>query len=108
MILIFWLCKNWRPSTVSRVFGRLQIISAGAMAFSHGTGDAQKAMGIITGALYVYQAKSGEMVVPWWVTVLCAISMAMGTAIGGWAVMKTLGMKLANLKPYNGFSAEAG
>ncbi|OHB74340.1 MAG: hypothetical protein A2Z34_00380 [Planctomycetes bacterium RBG_16_59_8] len=111
MILLYWICRRWRPSTVSRIFGRLQILSAGLMAFSHGTGDAQKAMGIITGALLsagiLSLGPGGEMSIPLWVRISCATMMGVGTAVGGWRVIKTLGMRLAHLKPYHGFAAEA-
>jgi PiT family inorganic phosphate transporter len=90
---------------VNSVFGKLQIVSAGAMAFSHGTGDAQKAMGIIAGALIA--GTSHEFTVPLWVRLACAIVMGVGTAIGGWSVIKTLGAGLSDLRPWQGFAAEA-
>jgi PiT family inorganic phosphate transporter len=109
-ILVMWIVRRWHPATVGRLFGRLQLLSAGAMAFSHGTGDAQKAMGIITGALLsanlIALGPDGEMHIPIWVRLLCASMMAIGTAVGGWRVMKTLGMRLAHLKPHQGFAAE--
>ncbi len=112
LVLLYYVCRNWRPSTVSRVFGKLQILSAGAMAFSHGTGDAQKAMGIITGALvaggFYSLGPHGEMRIPLWVRLACAAAMGIGTAIGGWRVMRTLGMRIVHLKPYQGFAAESG
>ncbi|MFH1024202.1 MAG: inorganic phosphate transporter [Planctomycetota bacterium] len=92
------------------LFGKLQLVSAGAMAFAHGTGDAQKAMGIITGSLlaggYVGLGPDGRMEIPFWVRLLCAGAMAIGTAVGGWAVMRTLGSKLTHLRTYQGFAAE--
>jgi PiT family inorganic phosphate transporter len=105
-----WIARNARPSTASSVFGRLQLVSAGAMAFAHGTGDAQKAMGIISGALMaagVTHATEGhDFVIPFWVRIACASAMALGTSLGGWRVMKTLGSRLAHLRTYQGFSAE--
>ncbi|MFB3892596.1 MAG: anion permease [Phycisphaerae bacterium] len=99
-----------RPSVAGRVFGRLQLVSAGAMAFAHGTGDAQKAMGIISGALMaagVTHASAGhDFVIPFWVRIVCASAMALGTSLGGWHVMRTLGSRLAHLRTYQGFSAE--
>ena len=95
---------------MTRVFGKLQIVSAGTMAFAHGTGDAQKAMGIITGALVsagiLHLGPGGEMGIPLWVRLACALAMGVGTAWGGWKVIRTLGMRLAHLKPYHGFAAE--
>jgi len=99
-----------RPSTASSVFGRLQLVSAGAMAIAHGTGDGQKAMGIISGALLAagvtHPASENDFVIPFWVRIVCAITMALGTSLGGWRVMKTLGSRLAHLRTYQGFSAE--
>lgn len=107
---IVWVFRRIRPRTAQRVFGKLQLLSAGAMAFAHGTGDAQKAMGIITGALVaggvVALGPDGRMEIPLWVRLASACCMAAGTAMGGWAVMKTLGTKLAHLRPYQGFAAE--
>jgi PiT family inorganic phosphate transporter len=80
------------------------------MAFAHGTGDAQKAMGIICGALIAAGRLSldphGRMPIPLWVRVACATAMGLGTAVGGWRVMRTLGMRIAELKPYHGCCAE--
>jgi PiT family inorganic phosphate transporter len=107
---VYLVCRSWSPGTVSRWFGRLQVVSAAAMAFSHGTGDAQKAMGIITGALLsaglLALPADGRMTVPLWVRLSCAAAMFLGTAIGGRRVIRTLGGRLADLKPYHGFAAE--
>lgn len=109
---IYWIFRRWPPQRVSGLFGKLQLFSAGAMAFSHGTGDAQKAMGIITGALIsgglIGAGKAGEMPIPLWVRLACAGAMALGTAWGGWRVIRTLGMRLAHLRPVQGFAAETG
>jgi inorganic phosphate transporter, PiT family len=93
------------PSTVNRFSQRLQIFSAAYMAFSHGNNDAQKTMGIITMALVSYYHLP-TFDVPNWVIYLCAIAMAMGTAVGGWRIIKTLGVKLASMRPINGFAAD--
>ncbi len=105
MLLLMWLFSRSTPSLVSNLFGRLQIISAAYMAFSHGSNDAQKTMGIITMALVSYY-NLPEFHVPMWVIILCATAMAFGTAVGGWRIIKTLGMRLANLRPIHGFAAE--
>ena len=80
------------------------------MAFAHGTGDGQKAMGIICGALMAAgvttATPTSEFVIPFWVRIVCAIAMAAGTSLGGWRVMRTLGSRLAHLRTYQGFSAE--
>jgi PiT family inorganic phosphate transporter len=104
--VVTWIARDVRPSLAASLFGKLQLCSAGAMAFAHGTGDAQKAMGIITGALMAASVSKGEFAVPLWVKILCASAMAVGTSLGGWRVMKTLGSRLVHLRTYQGFSAE--
>ncbi|MCL5022106.1 MAG: inorganic phosphate transporter [Nitrospirae bacterium] len=105
MLFLVWLFRRAAPSFVSKLFGRLQVVSAAYMAFSHGNNDAQKTMGIITMALVSYH-KLPAFDVPLWVIVLCATAMALGTAVGGWRVIKTLGMRLVHLRPIHGFAAE--
>ncbi|GGJ19054.1 inorganic phosphate transporter [Deinococcus roseus] len=107
MIILLWVIARWRPKTVSRVFAKLQIVSAAFMAFSHGSNDAQKTMGIITMALAAYMGWSGnEWDVPTWVVLSCAAAMGLGTSIGGWRIIKTMGHKVVDLKPVDGFVAE--
>jgi PiT family inorganic phosphate transporter len=109
MLTLLWLVRRWRPSSVSRNFRVLQLGSAGFMAFAHGSNDAQKSMGIITLALVAYAASQGqhaELDVPVWVIVACATAMALGTASGGWRIMKTMGHRIIKLRPINGFAAE--
>jgi inorganic phosphate transporter, PiT family len=106
-----WMFRRVRAAVATKVFAKLQIASAGYMAFSHGTGDAQKAMGIITGALIASGMQSspdGKFHIEWWVRILCATAMGVGSAVGGWRVMKTLGTRLAHLRPHEGFAAEVG
>jgi PiT family inorganic phosphate transporter len=105
MLFLVWLFRRSTPSLVGNLFGRLQILSAAYMAFSHGTNDAQKTMGIITMALVSYY-KLPEFHVPLWVILVCATAMALGTATGGWRIIKTLGMRLVQLRPIHGFAAE--
>jgi PiT family inorganic phosphate transporter len=115
MLLVAWTFRRVRAATASGLFGKLQIVSAGAMAFAHGTGDTQNPMGIIVGAMIAFQVATGKasdlmadghMHIPMWVRLSCAACMAIGTAVGGWAVIRTLGTSLAHLKPYQGFCAE--
>ena len=106
MLFMMWVFGRSAPSVVNSLFKKLQIASAAYMAFSHGNNDAQKTMGIITLALVSYY-KLPDFNVPLWVMLLCAASMAFGTALGGWRVIKTLGMKLVHLQPIHGFAAEA-
>src|SRR6185369_13600815 len=98
-----------RPAKLSRVFRRLQMVSAGFMALSHGSNDAQKTMGIITMSLLAYGAieKTGDKLhVPTWVVIACALAMAAGTAAGGIRIIKTMGTKIIDLRPIHGFAAE--
>ena len=113
MVLLLWLVRRMHPTTVNRNFRRLQLCSAGFMAFAHGSNDAQKSMGIITLALAAYASSqgheipAGELHVPWWVIVSCAAAMGLGTSTGGWRIMKTMGHKIIKLRPINGFAAES-
>jgi len=107
MVLISWLFFRVTRSIATRLFKRLQLISACFMAFSHGANDAQKAMGIITLALLsAGQIPSSE--VPTWVIGACAVAMGLGTAAGGWRIVRTLGMNIVKLEPVHGFAAETG
>ncbi|MBI5375293.1 MAG: inorganic phosphate transporter [Candidatus Schekmanbacteria bacterium] len=96
---------NWAPRKVNSIFGKLQLISVSFMALSHGTNDAQKVMGVITMAL-VSAGVQTTLDVPVWVILLCALTIALGTALGGWKVIQTLGMNLIKLQPVHGFAAE--
>ncbi len=104
------ISQNLRPKAAGAVFGKLQLVSAGAMAFAHGTGDGQKAMGIITGAMLATGALAAtshdSFPIPFWVRIVCALTMALGTSLGGWRVIRTLGSRLIHLRTYQGFSAE--
>ncbi len=110
MILLLWLVRGWKPYAVNRTFRVLQLISAGGMAFSHGSNDAQKSMGIITMALVAANLarfnERGQPIVEFWVIFVCAAAMGLGTASGGWRIMKTMGHKIIKLRPINGFAAE--
>ncbi|SDX36325.1 inorganic phosphate transporter, PiT family [Marininema mesophilum] len=105
MKLIRALFANSNPSKVKRIFRPLQIISSSLMAFSHGTNDAQKAMGIITLAL-VAGGYLDTVEVPTWVVIAAGLTMGLGTAIGGWRIIRTMGMRLAHLDTPHGFAAE--
>ena len=103
---IFWLVGNMAPKLVNKHFSRLQIISAAFMAFSHGSNDAQKSMGIITAALLSTGIIS-TFEVPVEVVLACATAMALGTSLGGWRIIKTMGSRIIKLEPVHGFAAEA-
>ena len=94
-----------RPGKVRRVFGRLQIVSAAFMAFSHGSNDGQKFIGVFTLALLLGGILP-EFKVPIRVILLCAITMPVGTAVGGWRIVRTMGLRLTKLEPVRGFAAE--
>lgn len=98
MVLLLNLCERVSPATVTRVFGRTQLISAAYMAFSHGSNDAQKTMGVITMALANYHGWTGEnWRVPLWVIAMAATAMGLGTAIGGWRIVRTMGLRVVQL-----------
>jgi PiT family inorganic phosphate transporter len=105
--LLYWLFHRARPSRVSRIFKNLQILSAMYMALSHGSNDAQKTMGIMTMALIGAQVLPKEAHVPLWVVLSAALAMGLGTVVGGWKIVKTLGLGLTQLRPIHGFAAEA-
>ena len=107
MVILVRIFAQTAPSRVTGIFKKLQILSAAYMAFSHGRNDAQKTMGIITMALVSYYGLQ-EFTVPFWVILSAGLAMGLGTALGGWRIIKTLGMRLVNLKPVHGFAAETG
>ncbi|PVV83991.1 inorganic phosphate transporter [Dehalogenimonas alkenigignens] len=107
MVAIMWLFSKSRPDRVGRIFSNAQILSASYMAFSHGRNDGQMPIGLITMAMVIY---SGNLAlwdsIPVWIILVAAGSISAGTAIGGWRVVKTLGVRMTALKPVNGFAAE--
>ena len=105
MIIMMWTFRNKAPYGLNKAFRKLQILSAAVMAFSHGTADAQKSMGVITMALVSYGTLA-TFEVPTWVKVSCAIAMALGTAAGGWRIIKTVGHDFVKLQPVHGFCVE--
>ena len=105
MLLLDRIFRNHSPSGLNKNFRRLQVASAALMAFSHGTADAQKSMGVITMALVSYGTLK-TFVVPWEVMVACATAMAFGTAAGGWRIIKTVGRDFVKLQPVHGFCVE--
>ena len=126
MALLYVLLRNWRPALVNAIFGRLQLLSSASMGFMHGTNDAQKTMGIIALALVAGTASGGfdhlpkwlhflytpeppkgeQLEIAVWIKVVCAMTMAAGTAAGGWRIIRTLGHKMVKLQPIHGFAAE--
>lgn len=120
MALLYMILLRWKPQTVQAVFGKLQLISASYMGWAHGLNDAQKTMGIITLALFTAtQAgrldhlpsflqflRTPKFEVAIWVQIVCGITMAVGTAAGGWRIIRTLGHQMVKLQPVHGFAAE--
>jgi PiT family inorganic phosphate transporter len=105
ILVIYWAMFRVPRGAANQGFRRLQLISSGFMAFSHGANDAQKAMGIITLALVSAGAIS-TVEVPIWVILFCAVAMGLGTLAGGWRIIRTLGMRIVKLEPVHGFAAE--
>jgi PiT family inorganic phosphate transporter len=105
MIGIYWVFRKVHRRPLGRAFRRIQVISAGFMAFSHGSNDAQKTMGIVTLALFS-AGVIPDVTVPAWVIVVAATALSLGTAIGGWRIMRTMGHRVADLEPVHGFAAE--
>jgi PiT family inorganic phosphate transporter len=103
--LIYRMFWHAAPGRVRRLFGRLQVLSAAFMAFSHGSNDGQKFIGTFTLAL-VLGGVLPEFAVPLWVILLCGLTMGVGTAVGGWRIVKTMGLRLTKLDPVHGFAAE--
>ncbi len=120
MYLLMIVLRKVTPRVIGLIFGKAQLVSAGFMGYSHGSNDAQKTMGIIALALFtgtnsgafndipewLHFLKTPEFVVPKWVMFACALTMAAGTAGGGWRIIRTMGHKMVKLQPVHGFAAE--
>ena len=106
MVVIFNVFRRANPHRMNDRFRRLQVVSAAFMAFSHGSNDAQKTMGIITLALIAGGVLPANSSIPLWVIVLAATAMSLGTAAGGWRIIKTMGQRVVKLDPVHGFAAE--
>lgn len=105
MKILFVICHSFKPAKVNMTANRLQVVSAALMAFSHGSNDAQKSMGIITLAL-VSGGFISSLEVPTLVKFLCAMAMALGTSVGGWKIIRTVGGKIFKMHPIHGFAAD--
>ena len=105
-ILTMWIVRKMNPRKVDKQFRRLQLLSAAIYSLSHGSNDAQKTIGIITIALFTNGMLGSTFQAPTWVIFLSYSFIALGTLIGGWKVIKTLGMRVTKLTPFGGFSAE--
>jgi len=105
MIGVFWTFRRWAPLRLDRHFRRLQLLSAAAYSFGHGTNDAQKTMGIVAGVLFTAGILD-RFYIPFWVVLMAYAAIALGTLSGGWRIVRTMGMKITKLKPAGGFCAE--
>ncbi|MBO6171601.1 MAG: inorganic phosphate transporter [Desulfovibrio sp.] len=106
MWAIYWIFGKVHRRRVSALFRRLQLCSAAFMATSHGLNDAQKTMGVVTLALFIF-GRVESVDVPLWVKLSCAGAMALGTAVGGWKIVRTMGSRIFKLEPVHGFTAES-
>ena len=108
LIILFWVFRRSAPTRMRVIFSRLQWLTTAFLAYSHGKNDGQMPIGVITMALVVYTGNSGLWEqIPWWVILLSALSISSGTAVGGWRVIKTVGLRITALKPVQGFAAQA-
>ena len=111
-LLIFliasWVFVRYTPFAVDRLFRSLQLVSASLYSIGHGGNDAQKTMGIITVLLYSQGYLDGEFHVPYWVMLSCYAAMGLGTLLGGWRIVRTMGSRITRLTPFQGFCAETG
>ena len=108
MVILFWVCRRSAPAKMRVIFSRLQWLTTAFLAYSHGKNDGQMPIGVITMALVIYtgQVSLWEHV-PWWVIGVSALAISSGTAIGGWRVIRTVGLRITALQPVHGFAAQA-
>jgi PiT family inorganic phosphate transporter len=104
---VYWACRNTTPRKVDHLFRKGQLLSAALYSMGHGANDAQKTMGIIASLLFSAGLLGGKFYVPLYVVLLCQGAIALGTMFGGWRIVKTMGQKVAKLKPVDGFAAES-
>ena len=107
-IIVYWIFRKSAPSQVDHVFRKGQLISAAFYSLGHGGNDAQKTMGIIASLLFSAGLLGQKFHIPFWVVIICHTAIALGTMFGGWRIVKTMGQKVAKLKPVDGFCAESG
>lgn len=108
MIALAWLFRRWALLRVEAWFRRLQLLSAAALSLGHGGNDAQKTMGIIFALLIAHHLEAPTAKIPLWIVLSCHAAMGLGTLLGGWRIVRTMGMRLTHLEPPQGFAAETG
>jgi PiT family inorganic phosphate transporter len=104
--LVMWIFRRVTPSTIDKVFRRLQLVSSSALSLGHGGNDAQKSMGIIWVAMLLSNLVTKNSEIPLWVKMSCQTAIALGTLFGGWRIVKTMGQKITKIKPFEGVCAE--
>jgi len=108
MVILFWLFRRSAPASIRVIFSRLQWLTTAFLAYSHGKNDGQMPIGVITMALVIYTGQTSLWDnIPWWVIILSALAISSGTAIGGWRVIRTVGMRVTTLQPIHGFATQA-
>ena len=105
MVGVYWIFQSWSPQRVDKYFRKMQLLSAAAYSFGHGTNDAQKTMGIVAGTLFSAGLLK-SFYIPFWVVLMAHAAIGLGTMAGGWRIVKTMGMKITRLRPVGGFCAE--
>jgi inorganic phosphate transporter, PiT family len=106
VVVVAWLARRSTPFRVDRLFRILQLFSAAMYSLGHGGNDAQKTMGLIAVLLFSQGYLGREFYIPLWVVLACQAAMALGTLMGGWRIVRTLGSRITHIKPYQGFCAE--
>jgi len=104
--IVMWIFRRVTPSTIDKVFRRLQLVSSSALSLGHGGNDAQKSMGIIWVAMLLSNLVTKNSEIPLWVKMSCQTAIALGTLFGGWRIVKTMGQKITKIKPFEGVCAE--
>jgi inorganic phosphate transporter, PiT family len=104
---VYWICRDRAPSQVDHFFRKGQLLSAALYSLGHGGNDAQKTMGIIAVLLFSAGMLGPQFYIPFWVVISCQAAIALGTMFGGWRIVKTMGQRVAKLKPFDGFCAES-
>ncbi len=107
MLILFWVCRRSAPARMRVIFSRLQWLTTAFLAYSHGKNDGQMPIGVITMALVIYTGNSALWEsIPWWVILVSALAISSGTAVGGWRVIRTVGLRITALQPVHGFAAQ--
>jgi len=117
MLILFWVCRRRAPARMRVIFSRLQWLTTAFLAYSHGKNDGQMPIGVIAMALVIYYQEIGQTVAVWdeialdgnlwWIIIISALAISSGTAVGGWRVIKTVGLRVTALQPIHGFAAQA-